>query len=247
MKAPVKNINHLRYAYYCSFDFYNFLGTLVGAGIAAVVVDLQFTYRLWNIALSVPTAILSGFFLSLLTLKTFFCIEQRAWYRAGVYGGLNAIPCSIGCYFLFENASSLFLVSGLVLVAASAAWVIATYARSQRIKIYPNRIIIGKQAFHYNEMVNVIWGVGPLDRTKKDLNEEQRQKAFEILTPLLFESAWKDFSLSHYYILIEMPDTIFVTQPVFWRNSFAQNARNGWLETWRWDGTMMPPKVSQNV
>src|SRR5271157_3072898 len=241
MKLAGKGVDKLRYAYYCSFDFYNFLGSAVGTAWAFLVAYLQIEYQLWNLALTVAMAILGGFFLALLVLKTFLCMDQKSFYTAGACGGISAIPWAIGIYLLFENVSAILQLIGAAFIAIGITWIALNVARAQRIKIYPNRIVIGKHTFHYQDMVKVQWGVGALERTQKDFSEDQQQKPLEILTPLLFESVWKDFSLSHYYIVIEMPEKMYVAQPVFWRNSFAQNARNGWLETWRWDGSTQPP------
>jgi hypothetical protein len=236
-----KGINKLRYAYYCSFDFYYFIAALVGAAVAILFVALQLRYAAWPIPVILAVAVPCGISLALFVLKLLFSMDRGALRRAGVFGGLHAALCAGGFGLLWDPAAATFAMVGAILAGVGVGGVVWHIVRAKRIKIYPNRLCIGRLVCFFPDMLEVKWGVGSLEQARQELTEVQRAKPFCVLTPLLFESTWTNFSLSHYYIVIEMPDAIYIAQPVFWRNSFAQNARNGWLETWRWDGSTQPP------
>ena len=235
-------LNRLRYAYYCTYNFYYFLGCMIGGGVAIVILGSYFQYGFLPTPALLLISAFAGSFLTLLVLKTFLCLPRQPFRRAGLFGGLVAFL--VVCWgLLFPLLGRFLLLDGLHagIFAILTSIVGFQIARMKRIKIYPDRITIGKLVLYYRDMVEVKWGVGPLERTKQELTLSQQSKPLDILTPLLFESRGKDFSISYHYALIEMPTKIYVIQPVFWRNSFAQNVRNGWLEKWRWDGATEPP------
>ncbi len=234
-------VNKLRYAYYCSFEFFYFLGGVTGAGTAVLFVTLYVQFTFLPIPFVIAISGLAGCFLTLLLLKTFFCMASRPFLLAGVVGGLVALCITCGLAWVILPTDVIYKVAGGILLAVVAGLVMIQLAGAKRIKIYPDRVMVGKLVLYYRDMKVVKWGVGSLERTKQELTPAQQSKPLEVLTPLLFESRGKDFSISYYYAVIEMPANIYVVQPVFWRNSLAQNVRNGWLEAWRWDGATEAP------
>ncbi len=238
-----KGINKLRYAYYCSFHFYYFFGGALGIGVAILFVALYVQTAFLPLPAIIVLSGLAGSGLTLLVLKTFLCMDRQPFLQTGLIGGGIASGAAWGLMWAFTEPDFALQVEGAIFFMLIAGIVVAEFAVTDRIKIYPDRVTIGNLVLYYRDMTVVKWGVGSLERTKQELTPAQQTKPMEILSLLLFESRGKDFSISHYYAVIEMPEKIYVVQPVFWRNSLAQNLRNGWLETWRWDGSTEPPEV----
>ena len=113
-----------------------------------------------------------------------------------------------------------------------------------RVNIFPNRISItdpkiGRVDLYYSQMVKVKWMEGTLE---SNLTQDLQAKKLHIVTPLEYYFIGEDFKIHFFYVMIEMPQEIYIIQPASYRNAFAQNSRNGWIETWRWDGSKIPPK-----
>lgn len=235
-----KGVNRVRYWYFSSFDFYYFLGGLLGVA-TGIIVSLFFLNQsglfsfLW--AITFPVGILT----TLLIGRTFFSIDRPRSIQAGITGGATGLLSSYGLALLLYSPSPIGYFLGGLMVTVCIAWTIFHFSRAARVLIFPNRIIIGDLALHFKDFVNVDWGVGTLEEVTGRFSAEQKAKKLEVLTPLAFESGGKDFTLYHFYVLMETTDTIYVAQPIFWRNSFAQNVKNAWLEGWRWDGSTTPP------
>lgn len=236
-----KGVNKLRYAYYCSFHFYYVLGGLSGMGVAILFIALYVKFAVLPLPAIFIIASFAGFFLTLLVLKTFLGMDRRPLLLTGVLGGVVALTSAWGLLWAVAGGDVVSQAAGVIVFVLIGGIVILQLALARRIKIYPDRVIIGKLVLYYRDMKMVKWGVGSLERTKQELTPTQQANPLEVLSPLLFESRGKNFSISYYYAVVEMPEKVYVVQPVFWRNSFAQNIRNGWLETWRWDGTTEPP------
>ncbi len=236
-----KGINKLRYSYYCSFQFYYFFGCALGIGVAILFLTLYVqTVFLPLPAIIIPSSLV-GSCLTLLVLKTFLCMDRQPFLYTGLLGGGVAGVATWGLISTLTGEDEILQVAGAILLVIITGHLALQIAAADRIKIYPDRVTIGKLVLYYRDMKVVKWGVGSLERTRQELTPAQQTKPLEVLTPLLFESRGKDFSITYYYSVIEMPEKIYVVQPVFWRNSLAQNLRNGWLETWRWDGSTEPP------
>ncbi|MHA1340205.1 MAG: hypothetical protein ACTSRZ_08240 [Promethearchaeota archaeon] len=152
-------------------------------------------------------------------------------------------------FYLINANSTLFLTFGIILIVLTLVATLIPLIISKKLLIYPNRIKFGKLILYYENFVNVFWGTGSIEERLKRLPEKSQFKELKILTSICFESKGKDFSIIHYYAIIEDANSLYIMQPIFWRNSFVQNIRNGWIERWRWDGSFekpddwIPPKV----
>ncbi len=234
-------VNKLRYSYYGSFHFYYFLGGVLGEGTAAIFVAFFLPSALLPIPAILCLSGLAGALLTFFVLKMFLCIARRPFLLSGAVGGLVALIGAWASTWVITGADTPQQISGGILFVLLPCVVVVQLAGAKRIKLYPDRVSVGKLVLYYQDMKEVKWGVGSLERTRRELTPGQQAKPLKVLTPLLFESHDKDFSISYYYTVIEMPKVVYVIQPVFWRNSLAQNLRNGWIETWRWDGSTEPP------
>ncbi|MHA1732014.1 MAG: hypothetical protein ACTSU5_08715 [Promethearchaeota archaeon] len=240
-----KGLNRVRYAYFCSHDFYYFLGALLGMAAGCAVAACVAKTPVTPVALGVVFSVapLAGATLAWLVSRTFFNTRPGPRLRATATGCLASASSAVGVWLLASCAAGGRVLVALGVLGISTPTVAAVFffKRAERIKIYPDRVTVGKLVLHYEDMLGVEWGLGSLDEYRSRLDAGRKRKDFEVLTPVLYESSGKDFTIYHHYAVVETEDALFVIQPVFWRNSLAQNLRNAWLEGWRWDGSTTPP------
>jgi len=203
-----------------------------------------------QLGLSIPAAVgliagISTIF-SWIILRLFYTTNEDQNRNAPLaVGAFNAIWAT-GVYNLFSlgtglNASdqSVRLGVGIAFVVLAAGIYAYLFARVGRITIFPNRIKVNNRVFYLDQVKWVEYNVMEL--------EENVPKVFEgkelvVLTPLHYIDEYEDIDILHNYVLLEYKDgVVYVMQPMTYRNHFAGNARNAWLEDWRWEGTQTVP------
>ncbi|MHA1819323.1 MAG: hypothetical protein ACTSU2_03670 [Promethearchaeota archaeon] len=264
-KGVKKDINYVRYKYYLDFYFYEFIAALGGVGaffISILIEDIIFHKFPWSMILEyyqksiiIDTgyymkgigawALINLLFALILPdfiLKFFFNQDKKILLKKSFYGFFANIFFTIAILSLNLGRWILLKEGGFILLVLSLLYILAPFIKTKKLIIYPNRIKIGNMVLFYKDFIKVHWGVGEINDVIRGLPASAKAKKIEILTPLLYESSGKDFTIYHYYVLIELPDIIYVVQSLFWRSSLVQNIRNGWIEEWRWDGSMEPPE-----
>ena len=236
------NINHLRYSYFWGLEFFNYttllLGAIIGIGnFLKIGLDSlhQWSDFWWGV---VFTVILCGV-ISPFLIKLFLNPTRSQFIKASLLGIFNGVLMFVGFYgffFVSEIGWKIVLVFGIII---GAIFIVYSRSKLTRVRIYPNRVLIGDMTLFYKDFVKVKWGCGAVE---ENLTDQMKTKPLKILSPLVFEESGKDFTIYHYYIIIELKEVVYVAQALYNRNQLVQNIKNGWLESWRWDGTTVPPE-----
>jgi hypothetical protein len=236
------NINHLRYSYFWGWEFFNYTTLLMGAifGIGNFLkVGLDASHEWSDYWLGFGITLLLCGILSPFLLKLFLNPNRQQFIKASVLGIINGLLMYVGFYgffFINELGWKIVLAFGIII---AAFFILFSRSKLTRVRIYPNRVSIGNMTLYYKDFVKVKWGCGNVE---DNLTDQMKTKPLKILSPLVFEESGKDFTIYHYYIIIETKDCVYVAQSLYNRNQLCQNIRNGWLESWRWDGTTVPPE-----
>jgi hypothetical protein len=249
MEKPLINFrngtNFLRYHYFYG-DFYYILTAFqistiftILYGVIDWVIDRKFRFpQGWNIVL----VLIISFILSIIFLRLFFSIKRIILIKAGLGASVLSVVLHTGIFLCLESSASSFGL-GIILIVTVIIVYILLDRRMGRVNIFPNRISItdpkiGQVDLYYSQMVKVKWMEGTLET---NLTPDLQAKKMLIVTPLEYYFIGEDFKIHFFYVMIEMANEIYIIQPASYRNAFAQNSRNGWIETWRWDGTKFPP------
>jgi hypothetical protein len=237
-----KAINKVRYTYYYDHKFYNLLGSAIGLIISIIYFSIvRFDYQNFTLDLIYNILIIgiTAFFLGMPLIKCVLAVEFKYLVKAVSFAAISAILSFIGIWLEILKDNNIGLqILGVGLIGLDVMSMIYLRINSGTIKIFPNRVQIGKNTIYYKDIQEVKWNLHSIDN---NLSEAQKKKEMKILTPIAFEFGGRDFTLFHYHVLIEMADKLYIAQPLFYRNSFVQNIKNGWVEDWRWDGTSVPP------
>ena len=213
-----KNKNKLRYRYYISNNFFYFLTLLIGSIIGILV----FVFGIFRISTStddtntqVPfySLILSaflGYFICYAILKIFFGLKKNFYKIPPIAGSISAFIVPLGLYLiatnlnknLYYNSSVLFF--GFIILCLVVLSGIFLFKKTKTIRIYPDRIYIGKRVIYYKDIIYVYWVTGSIEeaielfKNPEHMENKLDKKELKILTPLLYESEGRDFSVIHY-------------------------------------------------
>jgi hypothetical protein len=236
-------INKIRYRYVIGNIYFQYLASVLGIFVGIVFYFAFITSILKNfipfwadLLILLP---ISWVCVHLL-VDVFLKMTPELRFRTVAIGCITCYLTFIGFSLLSNSNTINFQIIGIVLLVIDIIISGLFYHKVIQVRIYPNRIQIGKLILYYQDMIIAKWGEGK--KIIKNLNERQQQKPLEVLSPLIHEEHGKDFTIYHYYIIIEMANVVYVAQPVYFKSSFVQNIRNGWIETWRWDGTTIMPE-----
>jgi hypothetical protein len=239
MASPIDKV---RYRYVFGENYFYFLASSTGilfSIVYSLFINLFCDYILWDLWVYALIVFIVSPVLSYFVIRFFFKLSRMQNIMLALLGCVFAVISILSLYTLFfSNESDLILVSIMFLFLVGIG-PLYFYITVGRIRILPNRIYINKLELRYDKMVLVKWGVGEVAR---NLTAEMKQKNIEVLTPIVFEESGEDFTIYHYYTIIEMPTIVYVAQALYFRNSLPQNIRNGWIETWRWDGSTVMPE-----
>ena len=234
-------IDKVRYRYVYGENYFYFLATASGIVFSVVyslIINAFSDFIFWDLWVYALIVFVVSPVISYFVIRFFFKLEKMQNIRLAVSGCVFAVFTMLSMYtILFSNESDLITFSIVFLIAVGIGC-LSFYLTVGRVRILPNRIYIGKLELYYKDMVRVKWGVGEIQR---NLTPEMKEKPLEVLTPIVYEESGEDFTIYHYYIIIEMPSVVYICQSLYFRNSLCQNIRNGWIETYRWDGSTEPP------
>jgi hypothetical protein len=251
MEKPLLNlrngVNFLRYHYFFG-DFYYYLVVsqitiLIGlvAGAIDLLIDRKFTWSLLTTLIVLGILFIS---LSILIHKVFFEITLNIILKSAGIATLIGLGFFSGFYLVFSpDSNSSFAILGYVILTGSIMGYIHIERSIGRINIFPNRVTIQQKGlkdlvFYYKDITNVKMLE---DHLEKNLTPEVKAQNVQVLTKIVPYSEGEDFTIYHFYPLIEHQGTAYILQPEVYMNTFAQNVINGWKETWRWDGTKVMP------
>jgi hypothetical protein len=249
MEKPLLNlrsgVNFLRYHYFFG-DFYYLLLVsqicLIIGGIWGVLGGIISKGFLLTPLITFLLAIILFFLMAIGVLKVFFVLSTAITFKsccaAALFGGFFVI----GLLFLFSGGLQNALL-GLILFIIILGVYLAFDCRVGRINIFPNRIEISvhgnsKLIIYYRDLTMVKWVDGPLEQI---LTPKLKTKQIKTLSLITLYSTGEDFVIHLFYVLFELETVCYVVQPATYQSAFAQNARNGWIEKWRWDGSKLPP------
>ncbi len=235
-------LNKVRYRYALGNQYYAYLGACIGGFWGLIFnriligTDLRNYIPLWaGLLLLIPL----GWICIHFSVDIFLKMTPDLRIKTVTVGLVNCYLIFIGIDFLLISNSILFPIMGWFFIIVGCTICILIYRKVIQMRIYPDRIRLGKLILYYRDILCAKWGEGK--DFAKNLNEQQKNKTMKVLTPILHEEHGKDFTIYHYYIVIEMPDIVYIAQPVYFKSSFVQNIRNGWIETWQWDGSTQMP------
>lgn len=251
MEKPVinfrKGVNFLRYHYFFGNTFYYMISCqycmifciileILDNGLDLLPsVAIIWKYLIYCVIFTLITIFILTFFLKVAKKIIGISILINNLLGLVLFSGLN---------ILFNLPSNLLLKIVALLMICLCFIVYLTFEYTAgRINIFPDRITfkkprVRKITLYYKDMVKVRWISGSIEENMKP---EWKNKNPEVLTSIKLYEEIDNFTIYYHSIMIEMENKIYFMQPETNRDSFVQNVRNGWLETWRWDGTKIPP------
>ncbi len=248
-----RGVNHIRYHY-----FYGKLYPIYANMQKISLITLVFMLIDWGpdhiLGISLPIYLIimfsMGFVFSFGMLSLFYTTDLKDnIISSGIVGGYNFILAT-GIFYLLHSyqhgtteqgllINTTNLILGIIFILLATGIYIYLYFNTGRITIYPNRIECDGNIFMLDRVKKVMYNTGELETHTP---QEFQGKDLRILTPLHFIDEYEDCDILHHYVFLEYDDTnVYVMQPLTYRNHFAGNARNAWLEDWRWDGKRKTP------
>lgn len=252
MEKPVINlrtgINFLRYHYFFGNQFYFMISSQYCLFFCLIFEILNYTFNILpSIVIAWRYLIYCGVFslITIFILTLFFKVSKKIMGISILISNVLGATLFSGLNLLMNWGSNISLgIVGLLLICL--VFSIYSYFESTtgRINIFPNRITFKKTGMkkliiYYKDMIKVRWISGSIEENMKP---EWKNKNPEVLTPIKLYEEIDNFTIYYHSIMIELENKIYFMQPETNRDSFVQNVRNGWLETWRWNGNKKMPE-----